>query len=74
MRPFAILLLGWLVVSAGTLFLLLALGGRAFLAGGGPAYGKLGIKTRELVLILLLVSLCWPWAWSLLRRTARGNP
>ncbi len=67
-------LLTWLILSAGTLLFLSSLMGRAFLAGGLPAFRKLDIGFSVLVLTLLLSSLCWPWAWWAVRRMTRGTP
>lgn len=68
------LIIGWLIIALGTLLFLSSLMGRAILAGGMPAYRRLNIGFPILVLILLLSSLCWPWAWWMVQRLTRHHP
>lgn len=58
---------GWLLVSVGTFLFLSLLVLRALRNGGLRAYRKLDLSFPSLLLILLTVSLCWPWAWRMLR-------
>ena len=64
----------WLILSLGTLLFLSFLMGRAILVGGVPEFRKLSIGFPVLVLILLVSSLCWPWAWWMVQRLTRSNP
>ena len=62
------IILGWLITSAGTFLFLAFLTLHAFRNGGLRAYRKLDIGFPVLLLILLGVSLCWPWVWVTVHR------
>lgn len=68
MGVFVCIILGWLITSAGTFLFLSFLFLHAFRSGGLRAYRKLNIGFPVLLLILLGMSLCWPWAWVTVRR------
>ena len=61
----------WLVVSAGTLIFLSTLAIKALRSGGIDAYRKLHIGFPVFLLILLGISLCWPWSLRLVGDTIR---
>lgn len=65
------LAIAWLVVSAGTLIFLSFLAVQALRNGGIDAYRKLHIGFPVFLLVLLGISLCWPWTLRLVRDAIR---
>ena len=67
MSLIASIVVGWFLIAAGTFLFLAVLAVRAFLNGGIRAYRKIDLGFPGLVLALLGMSLCWPWALKMLR-------
>jgi hypothetical protein len=73
MSLFASTVVGWFLIGAGTFLFLAVLAVRAFLNGGMQAYRKIDLGFPGLVLALLAMSLCWPWAWVMLSDKLKEN-
>ena len=73
MSLIASIVVGWFLIAAGTFLFLAVLAVRAFLNGGMQAYCKIDLGFRGLVLALLGMSLCWPWALKMLRDSFGEN-
>lgn len=63
----------WFLIGAGTFLFLAFLAVRAFLQGGLPAFRKIHLGIPGLVLALLAMSVCWPWAFKMLNESFREN-
>jgi hypothetical protein len=66
MSLIASIVIGWFMIAAGTFLFLAVLAIRAFLRGGLPAHRKIDLGFPGLVLALLGMSICWPWALKML--------
>jgi len=64
---------GWAIFGAGTFLFLVFISVRAFHHGGLPAFRKIDLGVPGLVLALLMLSICWPWAWMLLNEKLKEN-
>jgi hypothetical protein len=64
---------GWFLIAAGTFLFLAVLAVRAFLNGGLRAYRKIDLGFPGLLLALLILSVCWPWAWVILGDNMGGS-
>jgi hypothetical protein len=73
MSLFASIFVGWFLIGAGTFLFLAVLTIRAFLHGGLPAFRKIDLGFPGLVLALLAMSICWPWAWAMLSDKLKEN-
>ena len=67
------LALGWLSVSGGTFLLFAALILSAFVHGGMVVFRRLQIGVPTLFLMLVGLSICWPWALLRVSSFLRGD-